>query len=162
MTAQEVLDGSNADKLLDRLLFTMGCHAGLAVPDAYVPGTGASSTRCASTGPRPSRRPRSPSTSPTPGFGIGDTSSVAYSERLMGLYAKLLDGSLTVGQALAYAKQAYYGSLGAVGVYDLKILQQTAFYGLPFWRCRPRASRRPDGPPPPAPTVPDARPACRR
>ena len=43
----------------------------------------------------------------------------------MGLYAKLLDGSLTAGQALAYAKQAYYGSLGAVGVYDIKILQQT-------------------------------------
>ena len=51
----------------------------------------------------------------------------------MGLYARLLDGSLTAGQALAYAKQAYYGSLGAVGVYDTKILQQTTFYGLPFW-----------------------------
>ena len=67
------------------------------------------------------------------GYGIGDTVSIAYSERLMGLYSRLLDGSLKAGQALAYAKQAYYGSLGAVGVYDLKILQQTTFYGLPFW-----------------------------
>jgi hypothetical protein len=67
------------------------------------------------------------------GFGIGDSASVAYSERLMALFAKLLDGSMTVGQALTWAKQSYYGSLGAVGVYDSKILQQTAFYGLPFW-----------------------------
>ena len=83
------------------------------------------------------------------GYGIGDTSSVAYSERLMALFSKLLDGSLTAGQALTYAKQAYYGSLGAVGVYDTKILQQAAFYGLPFWRIRhPTAARRrrPDRP----------------
>ena len=84
------------------------------------------------------------------GYGVGDTSSVAYSERLMGLYAKLLDGSLSVGQALAYAKQAYYGSLGAVGVYDFKILQETAFYGLPFWKL---ATATPPAPPA-APTPP--------
>ena len=68
----------------------------------------------------------------------------------MGLYAKLLDGTLTVGQALAYAKQAYYGSLGAIGVYDLKILQQTAFYGLPFWQVTTTGTPTP----PPAPTPP--------
>ena len=68
----------------------------------------------------------------------------------MGLYARLLDGNLSVGQALAFAKQAYYGSLGAVGVYDFKILQQTAFYGLPFWKVSTGTVPTP----PPAPILP--------
>ena len=129
---------------LNRLLFTMGCHAGLAVPGRLrARGRRRRSTPCASTGRRRSRQAKVAVYVANTGFGIGDTSSVAYSERLMGLYAKLLDGSLTVGQALAYAKQAYYGSLGAVGVYDFKILQQTAFYGLPFWKVSTGTASRP-------------------
>ena len=129
-----MLAGSSPEKLLNRLLFTMGCHAGLAVPDAYVPGTGSDVATLRLDWAQALSQAKVAVYVANTGFGIGDTSSVAYSERLMGLYAKLLDGSLSVGQALAYAKQAYYGSLGAVGVYDFKILQQTAFYGLPFWR----------------------------
>jgi hypothetical protein len=133
LTAGEVRDASAVDRLLNRLLFTMGCHAGLAVPDAYVPGTGTDLDALRLDWAQALAQARVAVYVANTGFGIGDTASVAYSERLMALYAKLLDGNLTVGQALAYAKQAYYGSLGAIGVYDFKILQQTAFYGLPFW-----------------------------
>ena len=135
----------------------MGCHAGLAVPDAYVPGTGSELDTLRLDWAQALSRAEVSVYVANTGFGIGDTSSVAYSERLIGLYAKLLDGSLTVGQALAYAKQAYYGSLGAVGVYDLKILQQTAFYGLPFWGVSTTGTPpAPTAPPLPAPIVPDA------
>ena len=46
------------------------------------------------------------------GYGLGDTTEVAYSERLDALFARKLDGSLTLGQALALAKQDYIGTLG--------------------------------------------------
>lgn len=128
----EVAARAGTHALAGRLLFTMGCHAGLSVPDSYVAGTDAAAE--ASDWAQTLAEANVAVYVANTGFGIGDSSSVAYSERLMGLYAKLLDGSMTVGQALTYAKQAYYGSLGAVGVYDTKILQQTAFYGLPFWQ----------------------------
>jgi hypothetical protein len=52
----------------------------------------------------------------------------------MNLFAQRLDGSMTAGQALQYAKQAYFGQLGAYGVYDEKALEEPVFYGLPMWR----------------------------
>jgi uncharacterized protein YjbI with pentapeptide repeats len=138
VTATELVDAGavtgGANRLAGRVLFTMGCHAGLAVPAAYVPGSGADAADLRLDWAETLSAAGVSVYVANTGFGIGDTVSVAYSERLMGLYARLLDGSLTAGQALAYAKQAYYGSLGAVGVYDTKILQQTTFYGLPFWR----------------------------
>ena len=138
--------------LAGRILFTMGCHAGLAVPDAYLAGTPAAATEGLDWAQELAQHNVAVYVANT-GYGIGDTGSVAYSERLMALYGKLLDGSLTAGQALVYAKQAYYGSLGAVGVYDLKILQEAAFYGLPFWHIgtgNPPV-QPPVVPPPPGP-----------
>ena len=41
------------------------------------------------------------------GYGLGDTAAVLYSEKLNLLFADRLDGSMTVGQALAFAKQEY-------------------------------------------------------
>lgn len=149
-TAADVALRSNAGQLIGRILFTMGCHAGLAVPDAYIAGTDAASATLRGDWAQTLSHAGAAVYVANTGYGIGDTSSVAYSERLMALFSKLLDGSLTVGQALAYAKQSYYGSLGAVGVYDVKILQQAAFYGLPFWRV----STATGATPPPAPTAP--------
>ncbi|HEX5917054.1 MAG TPA: PxKF domain-containing protein [Nocardioides sp.] len=137
-------------RLAQKVLFTMGCHAGLAVPDAYLPG-GAVDPLALDWAQALAAQEVSVYVANT-GYGIGDTSAVAYSERLMGLYAKLLDGSVSAGQALSFAKQAYYGSLGAVGVYDLKILQQTTFYGLPFWGV---GTTTPPPAPPPDPPPPD-------
>ncbi|MGH2513844.1 MAG: C25 family cysteine peptidase, partial [Candidatus Limnocylindrales bacterium] len=132
-TAADIAARSSAGQLAGRVLFTMGCHAGLAVPDAYIPGASAADATLKLDWAQALSNAGVSVYVANTGYGIGDTTSVAYSERLMALYAKELDGSLTAGQALVYAKQAYYGSLGAVGVYDLKVLQQAAFYGLPFW-----------------------------
>ncbi len=152
-TAADIAIRSAGQELAGRILFTMGCHAGLAVPDAYISGTDAPSTTLKGDWAQTLSAAGVSVYVANTGYGIGDTSSVAYSERLMALFAKLLDGSLTAGQALTYAKQAYYGSLGAVGVYDLKILQQAAFYGLPFWRVSTAPGATPPAPPA-APALP--------
>lgn len=47
--------------------------------------------------------------------------------------AQRLDGSVSAGQALQFAKQGYYGSLATFSDYDQKSLMETVFYGLPFW-----------------------------
>ena len=52
----------------------------------------------------------------------------------MNLFAQRLNGSMTAGQALQYAKHAYYGLLGAYGVYDEKAMEEPVYYGLPMWR----------------------------
>ena len=70
------------------------------------------------------------------GFGYGDTELVAYSERLMALFAKELavDGSLTTGQALSLAKRDYAKTTQVWSPYDEKALQEVVHYGLPMYR----------------------------
>ena len=57
------------------------------------------------------------------GFGLGDTAAVLYSEKLNVLFADRLDGSMTVGQALAFAKQEYAATPTQSG-YHLKVIDQ--------------------------------------
>ncbi len=136
-TADPALAGS--------ILFTMGCHAGLNVPDVYV---GATSTK-ASDWAQVYGGQRAVYVANT-GFGYGDTESVALSERLMARFAGHLDGTVTVGEGLMFAKQAYFGDLGAYGVYDEKVLTESTFYGLPMYRI----GTPPVTPPGPRPTTP--------
>jgi Tol biopolymer transport system component len=118
-----------AGRLDGRILFTMGCHAGLAVPDGYV-GT---QSDLAGDWAQTFGAEKAVFVGNT-GYGYGDDTAVALSERLMALYAEHLDGTLTVGEALAAAKHAYVGSMGNYGSYDEKVVQQTVFYGLPMYR----------------------------
>ena len=68
------------------------------------------------------------------GFGYGDTDSVALSERLMALFAKNLHSDPgSVGEQWASTLQQYFATAGAYDVYDEKVLEETTFYGLPFW-----------------------------
>lgn len=138
----DLLEAEDATPAAGSVLFTMGCHAGLNVPDIAV----------ATPGPSDQKRlgdwaqlatGRSALFTGNTGFGYGDTDVVAYSERLMTHYAQGLTDStvdpdpgvdVTAGQALLFAKQKYFGDLGVVGVYDAKVLQQTTFYGLPTYR----------------------------
>ena len=86
------------------------------------------------------------------GYGYGDTEIVALSERLMTCFARRLDGSLSVGEALQYAKAEYAADLTAYGVYDEKALMEATFYGLPFYRLDV-ADPPPVPPLPPAPVI---------
>jgi uncharacterized repeat protein (TIGR01451 family) len=105
------------------LLFTMGCHAGLNVPDAYLPSGDPLAADWADT------LARSVYVANT-GYGYGETDIVALSERLMADFAGGLSDH-SVGRAHAAAKQLYFGQSGIYGAYDHKVMQQSVLYGIP-------------------------------
>ena len=126
-----------------RVIFSMGCHSGLNVADVLVAAPDPGQSKRLLDWPQVYAQQGALYTANT-GFGYGDTATVALSERLMALFAERLDGSMTVGQALTFAKQEYFAGLGVYGVYDEKALVEATFYGLPMYHVGAAA-------PPPAP-----------
>jgi hypothetical protein len=117
---------ANQGALARRLLFSMGCHAGLSVSDVSVGST--NDWAQAITGAN-----QKGLFAGNTGYGLGDDQTVALSERLMALYAQELDGTSSAGRALMLAKQKYLGTTQVLSPYDEKALQQVVFYGLPFY-----------------------------
>ncbi|MDH4118704.1 MAG: PxKF domain-containing protein [Acidimicrobiia bacterium] len=113
--------------LANRIVFTMGCHTGLNVDGTagFVANptdwaevyTGFEAIYIGNTG-----------------YGYGDSSTVALTEKIVANLAERLDGRYTIGQALADAKQDQFGRAGLYGVYDLKAIEEATLYGLPFWQ----------------------------
>ena len=130
-----------------RVIFTMGCHSALPVSD-FVAGD-------------PLKADWSQSFAGAgaivymgnTGYGLGDTAAVLYSEKLNVLFADRLDGSMTVGQALAFAKQEYSATPTQSG-YHLKVIDQATMMGLPMYRVGTGAPPVP--PTPPVPTTDSA------
>jgi Tol biopolymer transport system component len=138
------------DGSLDRrLLFSMGCHSGLSVPDVYIAGADGTASRdwVETLGDQGAAGYVA-----NTGYGYGDTAAVALSERLMASFAEHLDGSMGVGQALQFAKQEYASQLGIYGAYDEKVMAEATFYGLPMFRVRDTMT-------PPTPAAPAMQPA---
>jgi hypothetical protein len=128
-----------------RTIFSMGCHSGLNVSDILITVPDPGQAKRLLDWPQVYAQQGALYAGNT-GYGYGDTAAVALSEQLMALFAERLDGSMAVGQALTYAKQEYFGSLGVYGVYDEKVLVEATFYGLPMYRLQSAAS--PPSPPP--------------
>jgi CSLREA domain-containing protein len=113
----------------NRLVFSMGCHAGLSVADSIVTAAGASTLDW----PQAFARRSAGSFLGNTGYGYGDTLVTAYSEELNRLFAQNIAAGAKVGNALTAAKQAYFGELGVFGVYDEKAMAEFTLYGLPMW-----------------------------
>ncbi len=129
-TTEDVNQPGREDDLLGRILFSMGCHGGLHVPDELFPTDDVRALDWAQT----FSRQRAVWVGNT-GYGYGETEGVELTERLMALFAANLDGSVSVGEALLYAKQTYVGTRQAeYGPFDEKVLQQSTFYGLPIYK----------------------------
>ena len=111
------------------LLFTLGCNSGISMPNVWITGTSPATLDWAE-----ALSVKRSSLVANTGFGYGDDTTIAYSEELMRLFARNLDGSMSIGQAHAFAKSLYYGGLSAVSSYDLKAMQESVFYGLPMQR----------------------------
>jgi CSLREA domain-containing protein len=124
-TTEDFADSVRHD---DVVFFTIGCNAGVNVPDIYLslPTAGGEELDWAQAvdGVFVGNN----------GFGYGDTTRTAYSERMMQLFAAKLDENITLGQADKLSRGTYWAELGAVSPYDVKSIQQTTFYGLPFWK----------------------------
>jgi hypothetical protein len=130
-TTTDVRNPPAATSYAGRLLFSMGCHAGLTIDDAEVDSSiGATlpiddwAKTFADSGAL---------WVANTGYGYADTDTVAYSAKLMSEFAANLNGSLTVGEALSEAKQQYEAGNAILSPYDLKALMESTFYGLPMY-----------------------------
>jgi len=112
------------------VLFSVGCHGGLSVSDVLIAPTGVVSQDWAQTFLGNGAAAFVGNT----GYGYGDDTAVALSERLMAGFADGLDEYATVGEALLYAKQDYSADLAVYGAFDEKALMEATFYGIPFYR----------------------------
>ncbi len=106
------------------IAFTMGCHSALSVSDISIGQTPDWAQAWSQHGA---------SYVGNTGFGYGETETIALSEALMVGFAERLDGSMTIGQALAFAKSQYASNLASYGIYDEKVLMEATFYGLPMY-----------------------------
>ena len=129
-----------------RLVITIGCHSGTPVSDFLV-AAGLAPDWDQTYAAKGAIGYIAQST-----FGLGETAGVAYSEKLHALLAERLDGSLTVGQALVFAKQEY-SAMPLQGGYDVKVIDGSGLYGLPMYRVGTGAVAPP---PAPLPLVTDA------
>ncbi|MBI4283012.1 MAG: Ig-like domain repeat protein, partial [Chloroflexi bacterium] len=134
LTTLDVVN-STAHSLVGRILFTMGCHAGLNVPDSSsVVADPALGINPALDFPQAMAQRQATWIAST-GFGLGETDGLAGTELLLSIFAKeLVKGDATVGDALLASKQTYLGSLNPITVYDEKSSIQTTLYGLPMYR----------------------------
>ncbi len=120
-----------------RLIFSVGCHAGLNLFDntTVLAFTGADFAQIFAR--------HGATFIGNTGFGYGDGDLLAYSERLLLNFTENLgynpvpgqNSTLpTTGEALMLAKQRYLNSLGNGGltVYDEKVLAELTLYGLPM------------------------------
>jgi hypothetical protein len=131
LTTQAVI--SQPNRLQGRLVFSIGCHSGLNVPDGYLGvGAGARAKDWAQVLVNDGAVYIG-----NTGYGYGDRATVAFSERLQYLFAQRLDGRYSVGAALTSAKQEYFATLGAYSDYDHKAMMELTFYGLPFFGYGP-------------------------
>ena len=128
---QTLLPASGTNAPAGSIAFTVGCHSGLnfAVGDASStsdPRLGDWAERMATRGALYAANT---------GFGYGDDSAVAYSEKVMADYAEhLAAGDVTAGQALMLAKQSAFAQVGVTDVYWTKAAAEATFYGLPMYR----------------------------
>ncbi|MFM7064856.1 MAG: C25 family cysteine peptidase, partial [Actinomycetes bacterium] len=110
-----------------RLVFSMGCHSGLAVSNRTVPLTSNNADLAEQMAGKGAAYVA------TTGYGFGDGVTVGLQERLMTLFSQGLDGSRTLGDAMASAKQQYFATQGLYGAYDEKSLSSMTVYGLPTY-----------------------------
>ena len=119
------LTATAAATLPNRLVFSMGCHAGLSVGDALV-------AQQALDWPQGYSREGATYLGNTT-FGYGDTNVVAYSEELNRLLAEQVRAGGPIGDALRLAKNEYFSTRGVFGVYDEKAMAAFTLYGMPMW-----------------------------
>ena len=142
-TAQQVR--SSAADLNRRLIFTIGCHSALDVPDSTLAGdarvldfaqaySGKGALMIGNLG-----------------YGYADTEVVAYNAKLQTLLTQGLKRGYDVGTALVEAKRAYVSQLSGLSAYDAKSAQQVILWGLPQARLKGTATFPTAAAPIPAP-----------
>ncbi|HIC89664.1 MAG TPA: hypothetical protein EYP04_09730 [Anaerolineae bacterium] len=129
LTSEEIVNASG--NLSGTLVYSLGCHAGLNVPDGDPnPWTTLDLAQALAR--------RGATFVGFTGYGWGVGHAVGLSELLMlNLIEELMAGSSqTIGQALASAKLRYYGEAAGFDFFDQKTVQEAVLYGLPMAKVR--------------------------
>ncbi|RLC94306.1 MAG: hypothetical protein DRI77_11060 [Chloroflexi bacterium] len=118
---------------ISTVVWSVGCHSGYNVHDTH----SSSSTTALDFAQAFAKRQTGGFVGNT-GYGLGDTTEIAYSEKLMLYFAQELGRAedIPVGEALMRAKQRYVGgaSSGGFSRYDEKVMIESTLYGLPMYR----------------------------
>ncbi len=112
--------------------WSVGCHSGYSVPDAH----SADATTALDFAQAFGLYPTNAFIGNT-GYGLGDTTEIGYSEKLLYYFAQELGSraNMPVGEALLNAKQRYVSSApsGGFSIYDEKVMIESTLYGLPMY-----------------------------
>lgn len=136
LLGQQVAEaGGPTPPLKRKLTYSIGCHAGLNVPDDDVFPIDESLDIDPSLDlPQAVARQGGMLIGST-GYGLGDTEGLAGTEALMVMLTEeVSSGDVSVGDALREAKLRYLTGLSTVTEYDEKSSIQYTLYGLPFYR----------------------------
>ncbi|HUR15262.1 MAG TPA: hypothetical protein VM097_12305 [Mycobacteriales bacterium] len=122
-------DVDTAASLTRHVVFTVGCHSALGIPDEYaVAGDDRARDFAQAYGAKGLAVMIG-----NYGFGYADSAAVSYSARLQALFAERV-GTQDLGRALVDAKLRYLTTLSALSPYDLKSLQEMVLWGIPQYR----------------------------
>ncbi|MCI0505942.1 MAG: PKD domain-containing protein [Gammaproteobacteria bacterium] len=133
--------GNGDFPLKNDLSFTLGCHAGMNIPDGDVTLLDSSSGIDNSLDFAQAMARQGSVYIASTGYGLAGVNSIAGTEKLLALFAEELSSSATVGKALLKAKQRYLSGLSTITEYDEKASIQTTLYGLPMYNLTfPNAS----------------------
>ena len=120
------LAASSPDSMRLRVIYSIGCHFGLDMPD-YLAGS-------VPDWQETFQAKGSAVMIGNLGYGIGDSASVGFSERLMAGFSATLTAGSPIGAGLLRAEQDYLRSRSMLNPYDLKAVQEVALWGLPMYR----------------------------
>ena len=114
----------------DTVVYTIGCHAGLNVPDEAAPDPDALGLAINPQLDHPQALNQAILVGST-GYGYGDDTGIGGTEELIGIFTEQLLTSATVGESLVNAKQIYRTGSTTWTAYDEKSSIQFTMYGLP-------------------------------
>jgi hypothetical protein len=115
-----------------QLLFTVGCHSGLNVPDSIATVAAADQQRKVDWAEAYMRSKTAVYVANT-GFGYGETTTIDLSERLMDHFAANINSGGTIGEQWVRALHQYYSEPSNYDVIDEKVMLEANMYGLPFY-----------------------------
>ncbi len=125
-------EGINTSHPNGQLLFTVGCHSGLNVPDSIATVAAADQKRLLDWAQMYMRSKTAVYVANT-GFGYGETTTIDLSERLMDHFAENINSGGTIGEQWVRALHRYYSEPSNYDVIDEKVMVEANMYGLPFY-----------------------------
>jgi hypothetical protein len=124
--------GDVTQPLNGRVVFTVGCHSGLSVPDTIATVAAGDQQRLRDWA-QAYMSAKSAVYVANTGFGYGDTTVIDLSERLMDHFADTLNSGGTIGEQWVRALHQYYSEPSNYDVIDEKVMVEANMYGLPFY-----------------------------